>query len=112
MDNDEIEFRRLVRRRTELIESMTAVCDSASGFALELEAFALRTPRNRAAVEKIFQEVVAMREACQRILEQLQRQPTAGDEPPLAIESSPPPARETGLPDYLKVIEGGQGDRS
>ena len=105
MDSDEAEFRRLILRRTDLIDSLMSVCDSASGFAIELETFAHQTPRNRAAVARILGEVVAMREACQRILEQLQRQPpTPPREPPAAAEDKARPT-ERKRPDHLRVVK-------
>jgi hypothetical protein len=100
------EFHRLVQKRTDLIEVLVSVCDRAAHFAAELEGFSHRA-RNRAAVEKMLQEAVTVRRACEDALEHLQRQPAPVVEPH-AADSAAPPARERKRPDYLRVV--GQDD--
>jgi hypothetical protein len=103
---DAEEFHRLVQKRTDLIEDLMGVCDRAAHFAAELEGFSPRA-RNRAAVEKMLQEAVTVRRACEEALEHLQRQPApVTDDPP--ADSAAPHARERKRPDYLRVV--GQDD--
>jgi hypothetical protein len=101
-NNDDAEFHRLIRRRTDFIESLAAVCDSAASFGVDLDTFAHRA-RNRAAVEKMLQEVVAVREACQEILERLQGQPAP---PPDDAGAPEPPAvrNERKWPEHLRPV--------
>jgi hypothetical protein len=105
---DDAEFHRLVQRRTDLLELLVGICDRATHFVADLEAFASRA-RNRAAVEKMRLEVAGVRDACGQLLAQLQRQPAAP--PPDVDPAGPPgPPRERRRPDYLRVVgeEGGE----
>jgi 4'-phosphopantetheinyl transferase EntD len=103
------EFVRLVKRRTELLDLLMTACDRADDFAMELESFSHRA-HSRAAVEKMLLEAVAVRAACERVLEQLQRQPAAPAGSGGTAAPATPPAMERKRPGHLRVVgEEGEG---